>query len=135
MRTPIAIRSLVACGLVAGALAGCGSSDPSGDVRNTLHQFVNNVLDGNYAGACGLMTTSARAQLGGSQCSQRLGQAMQLASSSQKAAARKQAAKIDSFPVSVHGDTATISNPGGGSPTTLVKQNGHWLISGGSNSK
>lgn len=131
------IRSVAVLVAAVATLVGCGggSSDPVAGVRTAMHQFVDDLLNGNYSGACDLMTSSARAQVGGSQCAARLGEAMQFASASQKATARKQESQINTYPVSVHGDTATVSSSSGGAPTTFVKQNGKWLLGGGAAAK
>ncbi len=143
------IRAVAAVGAVAVGLAACGGggsgstsgkssstpnkpSDPIGGVRATLREFATDLLSGNYSGACDLFTASARGQVGGSGCANLLAQAMK--DSKSKSDVKQALPKIDSWPVSVHGNTATTPNVNGGSPTTFVKQGGRWLIgAGGSN--
>jgi hypothetical protein len=132
-------------GAVAVGLAGCGgggssstagttnkTSDPVAGVRATLREFANDLLSGNYNGACGLFTASARSQVGGSGCANLLAQAMK--ESKNKSEIEQALPKIGSWPVSVHGNTATTPNVNGGSPTTFVKQGGRWLIGSGGSS-
>ena len=95
-----------------------------------MHEFVNDLIDGNYSGACALLTKDARAAIGGSQCAQKLTLAMSLSGSHAKKVMRRQAAKIDHWPVSVHGATATVRNTNG-SKTQFVKSGGRWLIGTG----
>lgn len=115
-----------------GVLAGCGSSassNPTAGVHATLHQFVNDLSSGNYSGACDLLTANVKAQLGGSQCASRLASVMQLNPNAKKQL-QASASKIDSTPVTAHGDQATTRGSGGGG-TTYVRQGNRWLISGG----
>jgi hypothetical protein len=120
--------------LVAAALplAACGgsSNDGAAGVRHTMHEFVNDLIDGNYSGACGLLTKQAKAGIGGSQCAQKLTLAMSLSGSHVKDVMRRQARKIDHWPVSVHGSTATVRNTNG-SKTHFVKSGDRWLIGTG----
>ena len=125
----------VATGVVVAAavpLVSCGGGSSAGvaGVRHTMHEFVNDLLDGNYAGACGLLTTGARAAIGGPACAQKLAFAMSLSGTQLKDTMRRQAGKIDHWPVSVHGSTATVHNTNG-STTQFVKQGGRWLIGRG----
>jgi glucose-6-phosphate isomerase len=117
---------------VAIPLASCGGGSSGGvdGVRQTMHQFVNDLIDGNYSGACGLLTNAAKAGIGGSQCAQKLALAMSLSGSHVKDTMRRQARKIDHWPVSVHGSTATVHNANG-STTHFVKSGGRWLIGSG----
>ena len=114
------------------SVASCGGSTNSGadGVRHTMHAFVNDLIDGNYSGACGLMTSTVKAGIGGSQCAQKLALAMSLSGSHVKDTMRRQARKIDHWPVSVHGNTATVHNVNG-SATHFVKSGGRWLIGSG----
>ena len=133
-------RAVAAIGAAAVALAGCGgsgssggkSSDPVAGVRATLREFANDLLSGNYSAACDLFTASARSQIGGSNCINLLAQAMKAPRS--QSAVKQSLPKIPSWPVSVHGNTATTPNVNGGSPTPFVKQGGRWLIGSGSSS-
>lgn len=113
-------------------LASCGGSANSGadGVRHTMHAFVNDLIDGNYSGACDLLTHAAKAGVGGSQCAQKLALAMSLSGSHVKDTMRRQARKIDHWPVSVRGSTATVHNANG-STTHFVKSGGRWLIGSG----
>jgi hypothetical protein len=151
----VRIRTWAAIGAVGLALAGCGgggsssssggtrsssggstssgkTSDPVAAVRATLREFANDLLGGNYSGACDLFTTSARGQVGGSGCANLLAQAMKTSKS--KSDVQKALPKIDTWPVAVHGNTATTPNVNGGSQTTFVKQGGRWLIGAGGSS-
>ena len=117
------------------AVAGCGgsgggTSNGVAGVRASLHEFAQDLLNGNYAGACDLFTASARAKVGGSNCANLLGEAMK-SSPSSRSQVQQALAKTDSWPVSVHGDTATTPNVNGGASTTWVKQGGRWLIGSG----
>ena len=120
---------LVAVALPVGACGG-SSNDGAAGVRHTMHEFVNDLIDGNYAGACGLLTKQAKAGIGGSQCTQKLTLALSLSGSHVKDVMRRQARKIDHWPVSVHGSTATVRNTNG-STTHFVKSGGRWLIGTG----
>ena len=95
-----------------------------------MHEFVSDLIDGNYASACALLTESARARIGGSQCAQKLAFGMSLAGNQAKDTMRRQARKIDHWPVSVHGSTATVRNTNG-STTHFVKSGSRWLIGTG----
>ena len=113
------------------AIGGCGGSSSSRDaagVRQTLHQFVNDLLSSNAAGACSLFTPAALTAHFGkrSSCEQLLAKATKI--SGEKRALRREASKIDGTPVSVHGNTATVANTGGAGNTTLTYQNGRWLF-------
>ena len=126
------IRSAAALGLVAVAAASCGggggSSDPVTGVRQTLHQFASDVASGDYAGACSKFTSSAISSLGGeSNCEKLLKLAASVPNAKQKI--QQQASLIDSTPVSVSGNTATVRF--GNSPTTFTNQDGRWLINSG----
>jgi hypothetical protein len=139
---------MAAVGAVAVGLAGCGgghssstgksntttnqASDPVAGVRATLREFANDLLSGNYNGACDLFTASARSQVGGSGCANLLAQAMK--ASKNRSDVQQALLKIGSWPVSVHGNTATTPNVNGGSPTTFVLQGGQWLIGSGGSS-
>jgi hypothetical protein len=135
-------RAVAAIGAMAAGLAGCGgggssstsgkTSDPVAGVRATLREFANDLLSGNYGAACDLFTVSARGQVGGPGCPQLLAQAMKASKS--KSDVEQALPKIDSWPVSVHGNTATTPNVSGGSSTTFVKQGGRWLIGAGGSS-
>ena len=128
---------MAAIGAAAVALSGCGggsssagkSSDPVTGVRATLREFANDLLSGNYSGACSVFTASARSQVGGSGCPDLLAKAMKVGKS--RSAVQQAVPKIDSWPVSVHGNTATTPNVNGGSHTPFVKQGGRWLIGTG----
>ena len=124
------VRGVVAVGLAGLALAACGGGGSDVDqVRQTAHQFVNDLLNGDTAGACSLITPSALSQVGGqSGCSKLLDLALKTPGAKQKI--QTQASKLDSAPVKINGNSATIQG-GGSSPTPLVKQNGRWYISGG----
>jgi hypothetical protein len=139
----VRIRAIAAIGAVAVGLAGCGgggsstssggkASDPVAGVRSTLREFANDLLNGNYGAACDLFTPSARSQVGGSGCANLLAQAMK--ASKGRSEVQQALPKIDTWPVSVHGNTATTPNVNGGSPTTFVKQGGRWLIGAGGSS-
>jgi hypothetical protein len=105
-----------------------GSSSPAAGVRQTIREFGNDLLSGDYGAACALFTPSARTSVGGANCSKLLSAAMSRVGSGQKAQLQSQVAKVDNWPVSVHGNTATAPNANGGS-TSFVKQGGRWLIS------
>jgi hypothetical protein len=143
----VRVRTVAAIGAVAVGLAGCGggasssangnstggkTSDPVAGVRATLREFANDLLSGNYNGACQLFTASARGQVGGSGCPNLLAQAMK--SSKSKSDVQQALPKIGNWPVTVHGNTATTPNVNGGSPTTFVNQGGRWLIGTGGSS-
>ena len=95
-----------------------------------MHEFVNDLLNANYSGACGLLTPAARARIGGSQCTQKLAFAMSVSGTQIKDTMRRQAGKIDHWPVSVHGNTAIVHNANG-SITHFEHSGGRWLIGSG----
>ena len=117
------------------ALAGCGGGGGSAGavagVRQTLHTLATDLLKGDYKGACQLMTVSAQAQLGGSECPTELGQAVFISGDPTQAVLILEKAQSAHTPVTVHGNTATVSGTDGNHPTTFVKQGGRWLIQGG----
>jgi hypothetical protein len=98
-------------------------------VRSTLHQFAQDLIDGNFSGACHLFTASGRAQIGGSKCASILAYGMTLAHA--RSLVRRYLQKVEHWPVSVHGNTARVPNIAGGSPTSLVRQGNRWLINAG----
>ena len=115
------------------AIAGCGggsssSSHSASGVRATLHDLANDLLNGNAAAACSLYSSSAIKTVfqNKANCA-RLLSATKL-SPSEKSKLRKEAAKIDSLPVTIHGNTATVSNPTGTGTTTMTYENGRWLL-------
>lgn len=121
------LKSALGLTMVA-AIAGCGGGGNGGvaAVRQTLHTFGNDLLSGNAAGACSLYTASRLQAIGGrSGCKRIL--AIAVSSPAAKAKLRQEVKRIDSLPISVHGNTATVSGSGG-AKTILVYQNGRWLF-------
>jgi len=113
------------------AVTGCGGSGSSRDaagVRQTMHQFVNDLVSNNAAGACSLFTSEALTHTfgGSSGCQQLLARATKAPGEKRKL--RREAKKIDGTPISVHGNTATVLNIGSAGSTTLTYVNGRWLI-------
>ncbi len=131
-------RALMAVVGASAVLAGCGGNASSGGVagvRHTLHEFASDLQSGNYAGACGLMTPSARARVTAAtaalgrklDCEQLLAYARSQPGAAQKI--EQEAAKLNTLHVSVSGNTAK-ANAGGTVPTAFIKQGGRWLING-----
>jgi hypothetical protein len=137
-------RSLALAAVIAVSVAGCGGGGGGGargsatgggagarsaaGVRQTLHELANDLLNGNAAAACSLYSTSALTRVFGSKSNcEHLLSASSL-SAAEKNRLRQEAKKIDSLPVSIHGNTATVSNPTGSGTTTLTFENGHWLL-------
>ena len=91
-------------------------------------KFVDDLLSGNTAAACSRFTPSAVDHTfgGRSACLQLLATATK--TSSEKAKLRLEAKQIDSTPVTLHGNTATVPNTGSSGTTTLVYENGQWLF-------
>jgi hypothetical protein len=125
-------RALALTVVGAVSLAGCGGSSggshSASGVRQTLHDLANDLLSGNTSAACSLYSSSAIKEIfrGKSNCEKLLGATT--LSSAEKSRLRKEAAKIDSLPVSIHGNTATVSNPTGTGSTTMTYENGRWLL-------
>ena len=125
-------RALALTVVGAVSLAGCGGSNGGSHsatgVRQTLHDLANDLLAGNASAACSLYTSAAVKQIfqSKSNCEKLLGATT--LSPSEKSKLRKEAAKIDTLPVSIHGNTATVSNPTGTGSSTLAFVNGRWLL-------
>ena len=127
-------KRVLALATVGVALAGCGgggsssSSHSASGVRATLHELANDLLNGNASAACSLYSSSAIKAVFQSKanCAHLLG-ARKLAPA-EKSKLRKEAARIDSLPVTIHGNTATVSNPTGTGSTTMTYENGRWLL-------
>ena len=67
------MRSIVACVVLAVALAGCGGKSDDQQVRDTAKEFVDAVHAGNGEKACSLLTEESKpvySQLGDIPCSQ-----------------------------------------------------------------
>jgi hypothetical protein len=130
------VLALTVVGVV--SLAGCGGSSggsrSASGVRQTLHDLANDLLNGNTSAACSLYSSSAIKDVfhGKSNCEKLLGATT--LSSAEKSRLRTEAARIDSLPVSIHGNTATVSNPSGTGSTTLTYENGRWLLDAPSSS-
>lgn len=127
MRTSAAALAAAITLVLAGCGGGGGTSKDAAGVRATIHEFANDLLSGNFSGACSLFTTSALTHTFGSKsrCEQLLGEATKHTS---KQKLQQEIGKIDNTPVTIHGDTATVPNTSGSGSTTLVYENGHWLI-------
>ena len=134
-------RVLAPAVVVVVGITGCGGSSGGGSrsasgVRATLHQLANDLLNGNAAGACSLYSSAAIKQVfqNKSNCARLLGATA--LPSAEKSRLRTEAAKIDSLPVTIHGNTAVVSNPTGRGTTTLSYENGRWVLDvpGGSSS-
>ncbi len=125
-------RALALAVIGAVSLAGCGGSSSgshsAAGVRQTLHELANDLLGGNASAACSLYTSTAvnRIFQSKSNCEKLLGATT--LSPSEKSKLRREAAKIDTLPVSIHGNTATVSNPTGTGTSTLAYVNGRWLL-------
>lgn len=133
-------RVLAALASIA-VIAGCGGSSGGSDnqqITTAIRAYLGGIANHNGQQSCSQLTSVAGKdlldaanqqdpQLKAKSCADVLNTIDGLLSSADKT--RLRTAKI--VKVKVSGSTATASVQGGDKPAQLVKQNGHWLISGG----
>jgi hypothetical protein len=133
-------RILVFLLLAAGASGslGCGSGggdrsheDASG-VRATERAFLTDMRDGRFGDACALMTPAALAEVRqqneadpSTDCSSLMALVQGFTG---KEKLDSWVSQVDSLPVTVNGDHATVALSNGGNTTEMVYVDGHWMI-------
>ena len=121
--------------LLAVAVGACGDggddasnsgADQRPRVEATWKRYIGAFVDGDYAKACSLMTTEARAKVAaaGGSCEGTL----KLAAGLLDSEAEKKLKNARPTSVRISGDTATVRDSAGGDASRLRRKDGDWLM-------
>lgn len=135
MRARLLPVAAACCTLLAFPALGCASSlreqRSVAGVRATLVAYVDSVIAGNGTTACSLLTPAVAAQLAKADHQSSCATVIQIAAYFLKLRPT-QAAQLRSYAstvkITLHGDTATVPNGGGGGWTTLTYTRGLWYV-------